>query len=125
MKVAAALSALALAHSALAIAEYYQCGGYEGITGECDAGNVYAPPPTLQNVNSTRANQAWFALFKILTTSTSRGSNYYWWFITDNNHHNYYYDHHNLTDYLQDYHDHHVVDYFQNLDHYVQDLDDF
>ncbi|KAG9041467.1 hypothetical protein FS837_012217 [Tulasnella sp. UAMH 9824] len=38
MKVAAALSALALAHSALAIAEYYQCGGYEGITGECDAG---------------------------------------------------------------------------------------
>ncbi|KAG8945357.1 hypothetical protein FRC04_000892 [Tulasnella sp. 424] len=40
MKAAAALSALALAHGALAIAEYYQCGGYEGITAECDAGLV-------------------------------------------------------------------------------------
>ncbi|KAG9016587.1 hypothetical protein FRB90_002921 [Tulasnella sp. 427] len=40
MKVAAALSALAFAGGALAVAEYGQCGGINGVTGTCDSGLV-------------------------------------------------------------------------------------
>ncbi|KIO27876.1 hypothetical protein M407DRAFT_7090 [Tulasnella calospora MUT 4182] len=144
MKVAVALSALAFAHSALvgtvqslpfpnnAIAEYYQCGGYEGITGDCDAGNVFIPPPSVRNIDSKFAIQAWFALSKILTTSTSRGPNYYWqWFVADNDHHHYFADnHYHVADYLEDHHHHHhhhhdVADYFEDIDHHVQHIDDF